>query len=284
MRRLHLLEIHEQPWCPPAVRNGATDCLAAIAALLQQYRGAAPLLAEALTATGERRIVDLCSGGAGPWRALAPALQRRLGGAPLQILLTDLYPSWHSADQPPDIPNTPPAAGRTPAHPLTVSAATPAQMIFVPDPVDATAVPSSLRGLRTLFTAFHHFPPAEAQAILQSAVDAGEGIAVFEQTRRHPLALLVMLVLPPLALLLTPFLRPWRVSRFFWTYMIPAIPLVLGIDGVVSCLRSYTPGEMLALARGLHGPAYTWRAGHVRSPVSPVGVTYLVGFPEAAGL
>ena len=32
MRRLHLLEIHEQPWCPPAVRNGATDCLAVIAA------------------------------------------------------------------------------------------------------------------------------------------------------------------------------------------------------------------------------------------------------------
>lgn len=269
MRRLHLLEIHEQPWCPPAVRNGATDCLAAIAAILQQYRDAAPLLAEALTATGERRIVDLCSGGAGPWRALAPALQRRLGGAPLQILLTDLYPSWHSDA---------PAAG-TPAT-GTVSEATPAQIIFIPDPVDATAVPPTLGGLRTLFTAFHHFPPAEAQAILQSAVDAGEGIAVFEQTRRHPLALLVMLVLPPLALLLTPFLRPWRVSRFFWTYGIPAIPLVLGIDGVVSCLRSYTPGEMLALAKGLHGPAYTWRAGQVRSPVSPVGVTYLVGVPD----
>ena len=264
MRRLHLLEIHEQPWCPPAVRNGATDCLAAIAAVLQQYRNAVPLLAGALAASNSRRIVDLCSGGAGPWRSLAPALARRLGGAPLQIALTDLYPSWHSTNV-------------SPVHPLTPS---PAHIIFVPFPVDATQVSPALPGFRTLFTAFHHFEPATAQAILQSAVDERQGIAVFEQTRRHPLALLVMLTLPLLALLLTPFIRPWHPARFFWTYVIPAIPAVLCHDGIVSCLRTYTPDELLALAAALHGPAYTWQAGRVRSPLSPIGVTYLIGVPE----
>ncbi len=287
MRRLHLLEIHEQPWCPPAVRNGATDCLAAIAATLQQYRNVAPLLADALRAGGSRRIVDLCSGGAGPWRSLAPAVARRLGGSPdaspLQVLLTDLYPSWHSLEAE---AKPPPARGvRTahvpdpPAHPLTHS---PAHLIFVPFPVDATQVSPSLPGFRTLFTAFHHFEPGTARAILQSAVGEGQGIAVFEQTRRHPLALLMMLTLPFLAWLLTPFIRPWRASRFFWTYVIPAIPAVLCFDGIVSCLRTYSPDELLALAADLHGAPYTWQAGRVRSPISPVGVTYLIGVPQSA--
>jgi len=115
---------------------------------------------------------------------------------------------------------------------------------------------------------------------LQSAVDEGQGIAVFEQTRRHPLALLMMLTLPFLAWLLTPFIRPWRPARLFWTYIIPAIPLVLCFDGIVSCLRTYSPDELLALAEGLHGAPYTWRAGRVRSPLSPIGVTYLIGVPR----
>lgn len=262
MRRLHLLEIHEQPWCPPAVRNGATDCLAAIASVLHQYRNVVPLLATALAASGSRRIIDLGSGGAGPWLSLVPHVQRLLGSDPLTVALTDLYPSWNSS----------------PSHPLTLS---PSQIVFVPFSVDATHVSPALPGFRTLFTAFHHFEPGTAQAILQSAVDDRQGIAIFEQTRRHPFALLVMLVLPLLAWLLTPSIRPWRASRFFWTYVIPAIPAVLCIDGIVSCLRSYSPDELLALAARVEGPAYTWQTGRVSSPLSPIGVTYLVGVPAS---
>ncbi len=47
-------------------------------------------------------------------------------------------------------------------------------------------VPRELKGFRTMFTSFHHFPPEEARAILQNAVDAGEGIGIFEITRRAP--------------------------------------------------------------------------------------------------
>jgi hypothetical protein len=273
MKRLHLLEIHEQAWCPSAVRNGATDCLEMIATFLQQYRNVAPLLATALRQSHAQRIVDLCSGGAGPWRSLSTHLQRHLGGAQMDVLLTDLYPSWHSTHHDPDADQK-----------LRTKPTGRARIIFVPFSVDATQVSPSLPGFRTLFTAFHHFEPATARAILQSAIDDGQGIAIFEQTRRHPLALPVMLLLPLLAFLLTPFIRPWRPSRTFWTYVIPAIPLVLCIDGLVSCLRTYEPDELLALASGLRGPAYHWQAGRVASPLSPLGVTYLVGTPDTAAL
>jgi hypothetical protein len=251
------LEIHEQPWCPPVIRDGATDCLAVIGGTLQQYRGVVPLLRRALAATGSPQIVDLCSGGAGPWLRMGPQLQRGLP-RPVSIALTDLYPSWQS--------HAHSGVRRTP-------------IVFVPFPVDATQVSPALPGLRTLFTAFHHFDAPTAQAILQSAVDAGEGIGVFEQTRRSPIALLVMLLLPLLAWLFTPFLRPFHWSRLFWTYVIPAIPLVLMHDGIVSCLRTYEPCELQAMVARLHGRPYTWEIGRTRSPLSPVGVTYLIGWP-----
>jgi hypothetical protein len=265
VKRLHLAEIHEQPWCPPQIRDGATDCLRAIAGVLQQYRYVIPLLQRALAATGSPQIIDLCSGGAGPWLGMGKQLQRRLRQR-VPIVLTDLYPSWQST-----MHNT--------VNHESPSAPSAPQIIFVPFPVDATRVSPALPGLRTLFTAYHHFDPPTAQAILQSAVDQCQGIGIFEQTRRSPLALLVMLVLPFLAWLFTPFLRPFHWSRLFWTYVIPAIPAVLLLDGLVSCLRTYEPDELRAMVEQLHGPPYTWEIGRVRSPISPVGITYLIGWP-----
>lgn len=229
------------------------DCLRAIGGGLQQYRAAAPLLERALIATGSLHVIDLCSGGAGPWLQLGPQLQRRLG-RPVPVVLTDLYPREQASSPAPGI-------------------------VVAPFAVDATAAPAWLPGLRTLFTALHHFDPPTARAILQRAVDQGQGIAVFEQTRRSVLGLATMLVLPLLAWLIAPWLRPFRWSRLFWTYVLPAIPLVLMLDGMVSCLRTYEPDELAALVAQLHGQPYTWEIGRVRSPLSPLGVTYLLGWP-----
>jgi hypothetical protein len=58
--------------------------------------------------------------------------------------------------------------------------------------VDALHIPETLNGLRTMFSSFHHFPPYEARAILQNAVDAGEGICVFEVSRRDMMTIALM--------------------------------------------------------------------------------------------
>lgn len=264
--RLHLIEIHEQAWCPAAIRDGATDCLRLIANLGQQYKHVLPMLRHALRTSGTARIVDLCSGGGGPWPGLLAQLDA-LGGElaghePVQVVLTDLHPNLSAASAT--------AYERT------------GRMRWVETPVDATAVPADLPGFRTLFTAFHHFPPATARAILQDAVDQGQGIGVFEQTRRHPLALLVMLSLPLLALLLVPFIHPVRPARLFWTYILPAIPLVLCLDGIVSCLRTYSEDELRQMCHSLRGEAYHWSIGRVPSPLSPIGVLYAIGTPVGA--
>ncbi|HXO84942.1 MAG TPA: hypothetical protein VN803_05385, partial [Gemmatimonadales bacterium] len=69
--RLHLVELHDLPGCPPSLRDSLTDFLAFSLNLARAYEPAGPLLRRALSRTGARRIVDLCSGAGGPWSRLA---------------------------------------------------------------------------------------------------------------------------------------------------------------------------------------------------------------------
>jgi hypothetical protein len=47
----------------------------------------------------------------------------------------------------------------------------------------------------------------------------------------------------------------------FWTYLVPALPLVLLFDVMVSCLRVYSVPELRDLTAGLD--CYRWDSGTV---------------------
>jgi hypothetical protein len=74
MRRLHLLEIEDQPWCPAVLHDAATDFLQFMIVRTDTCAPAVPLLRSALERAGTRQVVDLCSGGGGPWPELLPRL------------------------------------------------------------------------------------------------------------------------------------------------------------------------------------------------------------------
>lgn len=236
-----------------------TDFLRFLMETFAPYRGAAPLLARALGSVGETRIVDLCSGGGGPWLDLVRRIPAAGGPRP-RVLLTDRFPNQAAFAR--------------------LQAVSDGAIAGTQDPVSAMAVPARLTGFRTLFTALHHFRPDDAHAILADAVGAGQGIAVFEVTSRTPLALLGILFLPLLVLLLTPFIRPFRWSRLLWTYLVPVLPLTVWFDGTVSCLRTYTAEELRDLVEGLQH-RFEWEIGTVRSGPVPSHLTYLVGVPLA---
>src|ERR1051325_276288 len=181
--RLQLFEIEDQAWCPAPIRDAMTDFLRFLMETFAPYRGVAAILSRSLRALGEATVVDLCSGGGGPWLDLVRPI-RSQGGPDLQVRVTDWFPNQTALAR--------------------LRAASAGAIAGDPDPVSATAVPARLAGFRTLFTALHHFPPRQAHAILADAVRAGQGIAAFEVTSRSPLALLGMLFLPLLVLLFTP--------------------------------------------------------------------------------
>ena len=262
MRRIHFIEIHDQPWFPSSLRDYVTDALQFGFDLFKVYASTVPLLQRVVNSTGSRSIVDMCSGGGGPWLDLSRKLQSRkqLGGSPgLQIWLTDKYPNLAAFQN--------------------VIAASQNHITFYPDSVDAMAVPPELKGLRTMFTSFHHFPPEDARAILQNAVDAGESIGIFEVTKRAPSTVGLIFVGILLMFLHTPRIRPFRWSRLLWTYLIPIIPLVLLFDGVVSCLRTYRPQELREIVEKLTSCQYQWEIGELATGKMPV--TYLIGYPKS---
>ncbi|MVN78753.1 class I SAM-dependent methyltransferase [Hymenobacter sp. HMF4947] len=262
--RLHLFEFEDQPWFPAVLRTGQMDYLRFMISGLGIYRPVAPLLAAALRDTQQNQLLELGAGaGGGTETVLAALRQQPPTPAGLHLLLTDLYPqptAW--AD----------VARRT-AGAIRGHAA----------PVNALAVPTDLAGFRVLFSAFHHFAPPQAEALLRDAVASGAGIGVFEGAAKSWLEIgLALTVLPVAQLLLTPFFRPFRLSRLVFTYLLPLIPLTTIWDGVVSILRMYPPAELRALAqRADPAGRYQWQAGQLRHWWGP-RVTYLVGYPTQA--
>ena len=258
MKRLHLIEIHDQDWCPRTVRDGETDYLQFVIAATKPYAAMVPILAAALQRTGTRQVLDLCSGAAGPWLWLQPVLAER--GVSVSVCLTDKYPNVEAFRQ--------------------TNRLTHQSISYHLESVDATRVPEELTGFRTIFSAFHHFRPEQACAVLTNAVHKRQGIAVFEGTQHSVLALLLMLLVPLMVLLMTPFIRPFRWSRLLWTYLIPLLPLVVLFDGLVSCLRTYSVEELRDLAARLDANDYHWDIGTVKSKTGPIPITYLIGVPN----
>jgi hypothetical protein len=258
MKRLHLIEIHEQDWCPRTVRNAETDYLQFTIAATKPYAAMVPILAAALQRTGAQQVLDLCSGAAGPWFWLHPVLAER--GVNVSVCLTDIYPNRE-------------AFGGS-------SCPTDQAITYHPQPVDAKRVPGELHGFRTMFTAFHHFRPEQACAVLADAVRKSQGIAVFEATQRSALALvLTALLVPLMVLFMTPFIRPFRWSRLLWTYLIPVLPIVTLFDGLVSGLRTYSVQELRDLAARLEPNDYHWEIGMLKGKMTPIPITYLIGVP-----
>jgi hypothetical protein len=282
MRRLQFIELHEQPWFPSSLRDDVTDAMQFGFNLLNAYAPIAPLLQSVIDSSGNganagqsstgssptgQSIVDMCSGGGGPWLDLCRQLRCRDAGCQddagnsvgLQVWLTDKYPNLEAFQN--------------------VSASSDHHITFYPEPVDAMKVPGALKGLRTMFTSFHHFPPEDARAILQNAVDAGESVGIFEATKRAPSTIGLIFAGILLMFVHTPRIRPFRWSRLLWTYLIPVIPLVLLFDGVVSCLRTYRPQELREIVATLTSCQYQWEIGELATGKMPI--TYLIGYPKS---
>lgn len=257
---VRLFEFHDQPWFPGPLRHYVTEALQSVLALGGIYSTSALRLSRVFQACGSSCVVDLCSGSGGPWLWLHQTL-RDLHGRRAGICLTDLYPNLATFDR--------------------IQRATHGAIIYWPEAVDAAKVPAKLVGFRTIFSSFHHFSRSEATAVLQSAVDNRQGIGVFEVARRHPVTIAMTVLMFLGGLVTAPIVRPFRLSRLFWTYVLPIVPLLLFWDGLMSCLRAYSMEQLQEMTASLKADDYTWDIGLDLGGLATV--TYVVGYPARAG-
>ncbi len=252
MQRHQLLELHEQPWCPSILRDALTDILQKAIRLMRVYDPVLPMLEQAFAASGAERILDLCSGAGGPWIAWQARGQLPPG---FRVSLSDLFPNDVTA--------------AAPLPPLK----------YVPIPVDARHVQASPGDFRTFFSAIHHFRPPEVEAILADAVANGQPIAIFEFTCRSLPAAALLLATPLMVWFLTLRRPPRSLLRWLLTFLLPVIPLLVTVDGIVSCLRTYHPNELLAMACRVAPEGFNWTAATTRGTWWPLPITYLIGIP-----
>jgi hypothetical protein len=259
MRRLDITEFHERPWFPQGLRDLFTDSLQFVLNAIRLYDPVSERLRAAVNNARPDRVVDLCSGGAGPWLWLHSELRT---GAPgdVQIVLTDKYPNLAAFE----------SARRSSHGAISYSA----------EPVEAAHIPPQLSGFRTLFNSLHHFSPSQVVAMLQDAADQGQGFGAFEGAQRRAKTIAGIFFVAVAAVVAAPFVRPFRLSRLFWSWVVPVIPLLLLVDGVLSCLRAYSVDEMAALCDRVSAPGYVWDAGDAGGRLGKV--TYLLGYPAAA--
>ena len=252
MRRLHLFEFGDQQWFPQILRDAETAYLATCYRILPMLpRRWAERISTVLHVGEPADILDLCSGAGGPLPLIIEELEKR--GYQARVSLTELYPNPKSASHP--------------------------RIVWLAEPVDATRVSPKLAGVRTMFSAFHHFRPDAAKAILKDAFDLRRAICIFESGPRTLLAAGMMVGVPVAVLALMPFARPFLWAYVMFTYLIPLMPLIVLWDGMVSILRLYSPEQMKELTEDLQAPDYAWEIGRIQVRGIPGGLPYLIGRP-----
>jgi hypothetical protein len=261
MSRIHLFEFNDLSWYPNTFRRMQTDYLQFATTLGAGHKNLVPLFQRALQHAGTMEILDLCSGGTGPWLRLQKHLDK--AGLQVNIKLSDKYPNPEALQK--------------------WGAGSQQGIAYLAEPVDALHVPTHLKGMRTFFQGFHHFKPDQARAILQDAVEQKAAIGIFEASLPPLLGPLLLLMSPFVTFfsyfVFTPFIKPRAWWRFLWTYLVPIVPLATCWDGVISLLRVYSVQELKALTASLADNDYTWEIG-VASTGTPVfAFTYLVGYP-----
>lgn len=250
MKRIHFFEIEDQSWCPNFIRRYVTDFLSTVIRITNLMQPTIKVLNDIIKLYPKHDIIVLGAGSGGGILEVASSLPHHT-----KIILTDLYP------QNVDIKNP--------------------QITYWPKSVDATVVPSELKGIRVMYNSFHHLNPVLAKMTLANAVKENQPIVIFEGTERSVKGLLACLFIPLMVLLLTPFTKPFGFLRLFLTYIIPILPIIIFFDGVVSSLRTYSIEEAKALVADM--PEFNWE---VKILLGPKGerIFTLIGCPHNSKL
>ena len=251
MRRMHLFEFEDFNWLPKVIRNGGTDFLNFWFGKIRFYTGVSSQLSALLKTSGIKKVTDLCSGGGGGTLDIVKLIMTEHPN--VKFSFTDQNPNEAAMRRILELKNK--------------------NLAYLNEPLNAMEVKGNPETLITMSGALHHFTPDDIKTLLSRITDQGVSLAFFdvaplEVLRRIPIILAPIVILVNMAiltfisLLIMPAILPYRFSRIFFTYFIPAIPFLIAWDGTISVIRAYRPEEILSISKSLpKGDSYNWDAG-----------------------
>ncbi len=259
MKRYRIKELHEYPHCPRCWRDGMTNFLAFFVIHTGVYRQAVPFVDDLLRQSGENTIVDLCSGNGLYMLRFLTLLEKLSPGRDAHAILTDRYPCRSST--------------------MEIAKLKSGNVRYFPEAIDALDALHKLPGIHVMFSAIHHFDEEGLKALLITARDDRRPVAFFDYSRRNlPLEILPLLLVPLLIFLVAPLIRPFSWLQLFFIYVIPAIPILVMIDGFISRLRSYNCLELRKTIEDIGDiPDYHWQSGKFNSLLGLCTVRFIIG-------
>ncbi|MEL6865563.1 MAG: hypothetical protein AAFP19_14145, partial [Bacteroidota bacterium] len=160
MKRIQLFEFEDQTWFPHWVRAAMTNLIAVLHRLMGTKAVLAGLIAQARKKHPFSAIVDMGSGSGGIMPDVLAELNKENKQAPLELMLTDLYPN--------------------PQFIRFINEQSLPNVQYSAESLDATNLSNTPVGLKTMVASFHHMPPPQAKQILKSAQINQQPILIYE--------------------------------------------------------------------------------------------------------
>lgn len=127
----------------------------------------------------------------------------------------------------------------------------PQRIAYRSEPVAAQTAILEHGASYSVCSAFHHLPPEAAAQVIQAIIHTKSRLLILEPFTRNGSTILQMVLLTPVAILLgmtLPFRRGcWSWKAFLCCTLLPIVPLMVHIDGIISVLRTYAASDVLAL-------------------------------------
>ncbi len=218
MKRLNCRELHEYAFFPSVLRDGLTDFLGFFAAYSGIYRGVEERVADLIRQSGENIVVEDCAGSG----FFGFHLARRL--PPVSYRLADLYPNrnWRT---------------------LVERSGGMLQAEDGPLPLRESIIHRP--GIHLVLSALHHFSEEELTELLRLSAEQKRILVFADYSERKVIREILAAPFGLLFVLLTaPLVFPFSWKRLFFTYIVPAIPVLVLVDGLISRLRSYRLDEL----------------------------------------
>ena len=201
-----------------------------------------------------KNVTMLAAGAGGPAYRLQKTLAKN--GIQLKFTLSDLEP------------NSAPTLNRKNN-----------QIHYISTPTDAIHYQSSSHNeLILMCGCFHHFSPAMAKSLLQNLKTQKLPVYILELSARTVPHILYYFLFWPIVFLVAPFTKPFRWSRIIFAWLLPIFSIMYVADGLISCLKTYSKNEFLAIAHSSNDNDYNWELQDFKFLAGLIHIRCYVGY------
>jgi hypothetical protein len=213
-KRWHLFEFDDQSWLPNTLRQLYMNILGSNKFRVRPFKRR---LIEDLQNEKIRIIHSLCSGNGNFVFLLYTLLQEQKA---IKFILSDLFPLTSEYKR--------------------LKSLTNGDIDFIDSPVDATKIQPTFGEWFLMAGSLHHFRENDLELIFQMVIDnKGTLIMMENHNRTYAQALKLLLVLPIFTVFVSIFSKPFRLIRLVFGVILPVVPMMILVDGIISNFRSY---------------------------------------------